>query len=79
MPLAIVQAAAYISKSTPLFSVAKYLEDFRRSESRRLRLLTHDDGQLRRDWEAKSAITVTWQISFEYIQQTQPGAATCSR
>ncbi|CAN9191670.1 unnamed protein product [Alternaria alternata] len=75
MPLAIVQAAAYISQRAPLFSVAKYLEDFRKSESRRLRLLTHDDGQLRRDREAKSAIALTWLISFEYIEQTQPGAA----
>ncbi|RMZ67023.1 kinesin light chain [Pyrenophora seminiperda CCB06] len=75
MPLAIVQAAAYISQRAPLCSVAKYLEEFRKSERRRLRLLGHDDGQLRRDWQAKSAITVTWQISFEYIQQTQPGAA----
>jgi Flp pilus assembly protein TadD len=75
MPLAIVQAAAYISQRAPLFSVAKYLEDFRKSESRRLRLLTHDDGQLRRDREAKSAIALTWLISFEYIKQTQPGAA----
>lgn len=79
IPLAIVQAAAYISQRAPLCSVAKYLEEFRKSERKRLRLLGHDDGQLRRDWEAKSAITVTWQISFEYIQQTQPGAATCSR
>jgi hypothetical protein len=75
MPLAIVQAAAYISQRAPLYSVAKYLEEFRKSERKRLRLLAHDDGQLQRDWEAKSAITVTWQISFEYIQQTQLGAA----
>jgi hypothetical protein len=76
MPLAIMQAAAYISKTAPLFSVAKYLEDFRKSESRRLRLLTNDDSQLRRDWEAKSAIALTWLISFEYIKHTQ---RTCSR
>jgi hypothetical protein len=75
MPLAIVQAAAYIVQRAPLFSVVKYLEDFRKSESRRLRLLTHDDSQLQRDWEAKSAIVLTWLISFEYIEQTQPGAA----
>jgi tetratricopeptide (TPR) repeat protein len=75
MPLAIVQAAAYISKRARLFSVAKYLEDLRKSESRQLRLLTHDEGQLRRDWEARSAIALTWLISFEYIEQTQPGAA----
>jgi hypothetical protein len=75
MPLAIVQAAAYISQRAPLCSVATYLEDFKKSERRRLRLLTYDDGQLRRDWEAKSAIAVTWQISFEYIEQMEPGAA----
>jgi tetratricopeptide (TPR) repeat protein len=75
MPLAIVQAAAYISQRAPRYSVAKYLEDFQKSESRRLRLLTHDGGQLRRDWETTSAIALTWLISFEYIQQTQPGAA----
>ncbi|KAF1828100.1 hypothetical protein BDW02DRAFT_652252, partial [Decorospora gaudefroyi] len=75
MPLAIVQAAAYISQRAPLYSVAKYLEEFRKSEPRRLRLLTYDDGQLRRDWEARNAIIVTWLISFEYIEQTQPGAA----
>ena len=75
MPLAIVQAAAYISQRAPLYSVAKYLDEFRKSEPRRLRLLTHDDGQLRRDWEARNAIIVTWLISFEYIEQTKPGAA----
>jgi tetratricopeptide (TPR) repeat protein len=75
MPLAIVQAAAYISQRAPLLSVAKYLEDFRKSEPSRLRLLTHDGGQLRRDWEATSAIALTWLISFEYIEQTHPGAA----
>jgi hypothetical protein len=74
MALAIVQAAAYMTRRAPLFSVAKYLEDFRKSESRRLRLLTHDAGQLRRDWAAKSAIALTWLISFEYIEQTQLGA-----
>jgi hypothetical protein len=44
MLLAIVQAAVYISKRAPLFLVAEYLEDFRKSESRRLRLLTYNNG-----------------------------------
>jgi hypothetical protein len=75
MPLAIVQAAAYISQRAPLYSVAKYLKEFKKSEPMRLRLLTHDDSQLRRDLEAKSAIIATWLISFEYIEETQPRAA----
>ncbi|RAR04073.1 TPR-like protein [Stemphylium lycopersici] len=75
MPLAIVQAAAYISQRAPRHSVSKYLEEFRKSERKRLSLLSYDDGQLYRDWEAKNSIIVTWQISFEYIQQTQSSAA----
>jgi tetratricopeptide (TPR) repeat protein len=75
MPLAIVQAAAFISQRAPRYPVAKYLEDFRKSERKRSGLLTHDDGHLRRDWEAKNSIVTTWQFSFEYIQQTRPSAA----
>ncbi|KAF1830994.1 hypothetical protein BDW02DRAFT_650223 [Decorospora gaudefroyi] len=65
MLLAIVQAAAYISQRAPRCSVAKYLEEFRKSERKRLSLLAHDDSQLRQDWEAKTSIVVAWQISFD--------------
>jgi tetratricopeptide (TPR) repeat protein len=75
MPLAIVQAAAYISQRAPRHSVSKYLEEFKKSERKRSSLLSYDDGQLHRDWEAKNSIVVTWQISFEYIQQTRSSAA----
>ncbi|CAN9091742.1 unnamed protein product [Alternaria alternata] len=59
MPLAIVQAAAYISQSAPRCSVAKYLEQFRRSDSEKTSLLNHEAGQLRRDREAKNSIIIT--------------------
>jgi aromatic ring-cleaving dioxygenase len=75
MPLAIVQAAAYISQRAPLCSVAQYLDWFKKSERKRTSLLDYDEGQLRRDWEAKNSIITTWQISFEHIQQTRPSAA----
>jgi UDP-2,3-diacylglucosamine pyrophosphatase LpxH len=75
MPLAIVQAAAYISQRAPRYSVRKYLEEFKKNERKRSSLLSYDDGQLHRDWEAKNSIVVTWQISFEYIQQTRSSAA----
>ncbi|CAN9281373.1 unnamed protein product [Alternaria alternata] len=75
MPLAIVQAAAYISQRSPRHSVSKYLEEFRKSERKRSSLLSYNDGQLHRDWEAKNSIVVTWQISFEYIQQTWSSVA----
>ncbi|KAF1976461.1 hypothetical protein BU23DRAFT_627867 [Bimuria novae-zelandiae CBS 107.79] len=75
MPLAIVQAAAYISQRAPLCSVAQYLDQLRKSERKRTSLLNRDEGQLRRDREAKNSIIATWQISFEHIQQTRPSAA----
>src|SRR6266480_2310616 len=41
-----------------------------------MNLLNYYEGvQLRRDWEAKNSIIITWQISFSYIQQTRPSAA----
>lgn len=75
MPLALVQAAAYISQRAPLCSVAQYLDQFRKSERKRTSLLSYDKDHLRRDREAKNSIITTWQISFEYIQQTRPSAA----
>ncbi|KAL9074933.1 MAG: hypothetical protein Q9157_004203 [Trypethelium eluteriae] len=75
MPLAIVQATAYINQRFPRSSVRQYLEDFRRSEPQRIRLLNQDGGQRRRDLEAKNSILITWQISFDHIQQLMPSAA----
>jgi tetratricopeptide (TPR) repeat protein len=74
MPLAIVQAAAYISQRVPRYSVPEYLQDFRKSDRRRASLLNYDCEQLRRDWEAKNSIIITWQISFNYIRTIRPSA-----
>jgi len=75
MPLAIVQAAAYIAQKAPRCSVRQYLNEFNRSERRQTNLLNRDGGHLRRDWEASNSVIVTWQISFEHIQQLRPSAA----
>ena len=75
MPLAIVQAAAYISERAPRCSVRQYLEQFRKSDRKRMTLLDHEGGQLRRDREAKNSIIITWQISFDHIRETRPSAA----
>ncbi|KAL8778508.1 MAG: hypothetical protein Q9203_001929 [Teloschistes exilis] len=71
MPLAIVQSAAYIHQRAPRCAVRKYLEDFRKSDHKKTSLLNYEGGQLRRDWEAKNSIIITWQISFEYESQSQ--------
>ncbi|KAK6860964.1 hypothetical protein PG995_004600 [Apiospora arundinis] len=75
MPLAIVQATAYISQRAPRCSVRQYLEKFTQSDRERATLLDYEAGQLRRDGEAKNSIIITWQISFDHIRQTRPSAA----
>ncbi|KAJ5929743.1 P-loop containing nucleoside triphosphate hydrolase protein [Penicillium verhagenii] len=75
MPLAIVQAAAYIKQRSPRTSVSQYLKEFQKSDLKKTSLLNHDGGQLRRDRDASNSILITLQISFDHIQQVQPGAA----
>jgi tetratricopeptide (TPR) repeat protein len=75
MPLAIVQAAAYIVQRAPRCSVQQYLKEFRKSDHKKTSLLKHEAGHLRRDWEAKNSIIVTWQISFEHIREARLSAA----
>ena len=74
MPLAIVQAAAYILQTAPRCSVQKYLEILREGDSNKARLLNYG-AYSRRDAEAENAIITTWQISFDNIQQTRSSAA----
>jgi hypothetical protein len=75
MPLAIVQAAAYISQRTPRCSVRQYLDNFQKSERKRTSLLDYEGGELRRDYEAKNSIIITWQISFDHIREIRRSAA----
>ncbi|PVH69017.1 TPR-like protein [Cadophora sp. DSE1049] len=75
MPLAIVQAAAYVCQRAPRCSVSEYLAEYRKSDSEKTSLLDNKAGHLRRDREAKNSIIVTWHISFEHIRQSRPSAA----
>ncbi|OCK77385.1 TPR-like protein [Lepidopterella palustris CBS 459.81] len=75
MPLAIVQAAAYIKQRAPRYSLQQYLEEFRKSDKRKTSLLNHEAGHLRRDPEAKNSILITWQISFDHIREIRRSAA----
>ncbi|KAK7915280.1 hypothetical protein PG985_012983 [Apiospora marii] len=75
MPLAIIEATAYISQRRTLWSVQRYLEQFNLSEPSKAGLLGHEGGHLRRDGEAENSILVTWRISFDHIRQVRPRAA----
>jgi tetratricopeptide (TPR) repeat protein len=75
MPLAIVQAASYITHRSPRCSVLQYLEKLRQSDRQATKLLNHERKHTDRDWEAKNSILLTWQISFDHIRRIRPSAA----
>jgi tetratricopeptide (TPR) repeat protein len=75
MPLALVQAAAYIRERAPRCSVRQYLDEYRQSDSRKTSLLNREAGHLRRDAAASNSVLITWQISFNHIRSTRRSAA----
>jgi Tfp pilus assembly protein PilF len=74
MPLAITQAAAYISQRSPRATVSRYLQDLRNGDRDRAKLLDMDIGDSRRDGTASNSIIATWKISFEHIRRERPSA-----
>ena len=77
MPLAIVQAASYISQRTPRYSVKRYLEEYqeRQNDSKVNSLFCVEGGRLRRDVDAKMSIVITWLITVEHIMKFRQSAA----
>jgi tetratricopeptide (TPR) repeat protein len=75
MPLAITQAAAYIEQRAPRMTISRYIDEIRKTDHDRARLLTKDVGDDRRDGRASNSIMATWHISFEHIRRNIPTAA----
>ena len=75
IPLAITQAAAYISQNTPRINISNYLHNFRKSDKNRASLLQKDTGDIRRDSTSANSIIVTWWKSFEHVREERPSAA----
>ncbi|KAH8707088.1 hypothetical protein GQ44DRAFT_817933 [Phaeosphaeriaceae sp. PMI808] len=74
IPLALVQAAAYIRERAPRCTMRQYLNEYHQSDSRRTSLLNHSAGYLRRDKTASNSVLLTWQISFDHIHSTKRSA-----
>ncbi|KAF2176648.1 hypothetical protein K469DRAFT_698326 [Zopfia rhizophila CBS 207.26] len=75
IPLAIVQAAAYMNRLGPRMSVPKYLGELKGVEEQVQLLQKAAAPDIRRDGKALNSVLATWQISFEYIRQKRPSAA----
>ena len=71
LPLAITQAAAYISLRRTRYTISKYSNHLRQNEA----ILLKDIGDLRRDHEVPNSVLKTWQISFDQIKKYHPPAA----
>ena len=73
IPLAITQAAAFISENE--ISLAEYLDILHTGDSDVQDLLDEDLGDLRRDSESQNSVIRTWKISFDLISKQNPRAA----
>ena len=74
IPLAVVQAAAYINRLRPRMSISDYLAQLKGVKGQ-VELLQKAAPDMRRDKKALNSVLATWQISFEHIRQQRPSAA----
>jgi tetratricopeptide (TPR) repeat protein len=74
IPLAIVQAAAYVNRLASRTSSAKYLGELKGVE-KKVQLLRKATSDTRRDGESLNSVLATWQISFEHIFKVRRSAA----
>ncbi len=75
IPLAVLQAAAFINLHTPRFTVRKYLQELLRGGEAQLQLLYKDAYDFRRESIPATSIWTTWQLAFDHIRDTAPSAA----
>jgi tetratricopeptide (TPR) repeat protein len=71
LPLAITQAAAFITENN--ISLAEYLDLLKDSDL--ADFLEEDSGDVRRDSENSNSVIKTWRISFDQILRQKPRAA----
>ena len=76
LPLAIVQAAAYINENG--IALADYLSLLKEKEEDIIDLLSEDFEDNGRYHNVKNPVATTWLISFEQIRRRDPLAASTS-
>ena len=73
VPLAVTQAAAYISRRS--LPIPDYLRELKRGNRLSTSLLEESSPQLRRDSGRSNSIIATWRVTFEYVRRNAPSAA----
>ena len=65
LPLAIMQAVAYIRSFKPLMNIGEYLSLFRKTEAEEERLLQREySDTVRNSDDLRNTVVITWQINF---------------
>lgn len=73
LPLALVQAAAFIEANT--ITVSQYLQLLDKGNEHLIDLLSEEFGTVGRDSETSRPVAETWMLSFEQIQRQNPLAS----
>ncbi|MCJ1309854.1 hypothetical protein MMC25_003515 [Agyrium rufum] len=73
LPLAITQAAAFISENS--MTVSEYVEMLMKDEDDMKELLSEHLEDSRRDWNSENSVIRTWKLSFDQISKESPRAA----
>jgi len=73
LPLALVQAAAYVRTTT--ITIRKYIQLYNKDKGTQMRLLETNFTDIERDQNAENAVLKTWILSFEQIKLEDPQAA----
>jgi len=73
IPLAITQAAAFMSKRRR--TIPQYLDLYRKSDSARVRMLSYEFSDHGRQYNSMESVAKTWTISFESIRRGNPRSA----
>jgi tetratricopeptide (TPR) repeat protein len=74
LPLAIVQAAAYLNRNSHL-TIRDYLNLLRGTEKDVVDLMSREFPDDTRYEDSRNGVATTWIVSFSQIQQTDPAAA----
>lgn len=73
IPLAITQAVAFISKRRK--TIAQYLEQYRKSDATKMRMLTFEFTEHGRQMNSLESVAKTWSVSFDWIRHNSQRAA----
>lgn len=75
MPLAISQAAAYISQRAPLVTISSYIKSLQKGDQNTVTLLNSSMTESHREIRRSHSVIATWHLTFEYVRRFHTSAA----